>query len=364
MNKKLSLTVCSMAILIMITHANHAFAGQNTLMFYGKGVMEEGPLPGEIVRTLINGNKATIIHAGMSGIEVIRIDIRHSDTCVQTEATLCFEGTVTETKNIKTHKAGDEIGITLDLKNKKETVSFISGTISGASVAINLSKFIIHLDDPSIISLTQEGGIAGIQNEISIDTTTWEITQSGDTTKLDTISTNKISKLIKKLKFTNMDEQSYLPMEGSADYFTYSLKISQGVFQKTITWTDTSENVPKILFSIKDAIIDTVQNIDPEESIQVQIAKDFVVSSPTFTFDGMSETLTVHDEVILESFPEQHVITIGFTSLHGGYGDRTDQVVTQALTPHQIAVTIVEGKVVSAIIDGVWDELNQQMLES
>lgn len=363
MNKKSALIVCGLTILFAMPHQNHIFAEQNALMFYGKGKMVEGPLPGEVIRTLINNDEATIIHSGTTGIEIVRMNIKPSELCIQTEDTLCFEGIVTQAKNVIAHKVGDEIGITLALKNKKEIVSFISGTISGASVTINLSKITMRLNEPSVISLTQEGGIAGIQNKITIDTTTWELAQNGDVIKLDADSINTISNTIKKLKFTDADEENYLPAEGSADYFSYSLKISQGTLQKTIVWTDTSENVPKTVLAIRDAITEAT-HIDLEESPQVQIAKNFVVSSPTFAFDGMTDTLTVLDEVILESFPEQYVITIGFTSLHGGYGDRTDQIVTQALTPHVIIVTVVRNEVVSAVIDGKWDELNQQMLEN
>lgn len=363
MNKKSALMVFGLAILFAIPPQNHIFAEQNAWVFYGKGKMVDGPLPGEIIRTLINNDEATIIHTGANGIEIVRIDTKPSDLCIQTEATLCFEGIVTQAKNVIAHKVGDEIGITLDLKNKKEMVSFISGAISGASVTIDLSKITMRLNEPSVISLTQEGGIAGIKNEITIDTTTWELTQNGDVIKLDADSINTISNTIKKLKFTDVDEENYLPAEGSADYFSYSLKISQGTLEKTIVWTDTSENVPKTMLAIRDAITGAA-HIDSEESPQVQIAKDFVVSSPTFAFDGMPNTLTVLDEVILESFPDQYVITIGFTSLHGGYGDRADQIVTKALTPHEIMVTVVENEVVSAVIDGKWDELNQQMLEN
>lgn len=363
MNKKSGLIVLSLLGLFIIPHENNIFAEQNTWTFYGKGEMTDGPLSGEIIRTLINNDEATIIHSGTNGIEIVRIDVKPSDSCIQAENTLCFEGMVKQAKNVITHNAGDKISITLDLKNKKETISFISGIISGASMTIDLSKITMRLNDPSTISLIQEGGIAGSHNEITIDTTTWEFIQNGDVIKLDADSINTISKTIKKLKFTEADEENYLPAEGSADYFSYSLKISQGALQKTIMWTDTSENVPRPVLAVKDAIIE-VMDFDVEESLQVRIAKDFVVLSPTFAFDGMPETLTVLDEVILESFPEQHIVTIGFTSLHGGYGDRTDQIVTQALTPHEIIVTVVENEIVSAIIDGKWDELNQQMLKN
>lgn len=127
------------------------------------------------------------------------MDIKPSERCIQTEDTLCFEGIVTQAKNVIAHKVGDEIGITLDLKNKKEIVSFISGTISGASATIDLSKITIRLNEPSIISFTQKGGIIGIQNEITIYTTTSELAQNGDVIKLDADSINTISSTIKKL---------------------------------------------------------------------------------------------------------------------------------------------------------------------
>jgi hypothetical protein len=62
------------------------------------------------------------------------------------------------------------------------------------------------LNDPSTISLTQEGGIAGIQNEMTINASTWELVQNDDVTKLDIDSINAISNTIKKLKFTNLNE--------------------------------------------------------------------------------------------------------------------------------------------------------------
>ncbi len=92
------------------------------------------------------------------------------------------------------------------------------------------------------------------------------------------------------------------------------------------------------------------------------IAKRFVFSSPTFSFDGIPESVKVGMITVLESDPPQYIVPIDFDSLHGGYGDRTDQMVTQVITPHTIRVTVVNGMVTSAIIDGKWDELNQLQL--
>jgi hypothetical protein len=75
--------------------------------------MTEGPFPGTIIRTLINNDEATIIHSGANGIEITRIKIMPTDSCIQTQNTLCFDGVVTQAKNVVTHKSDDKIGITL-----------------------------------------------------------------------------------------------------------------------------------------------------------------------------------------------------------------------------------------------------------
>lgn len=90
-------------------------------------------------------------------------------------------------------------------------------------------------------------------------------------------------------------------------------------------------------------------------------ATTFVRESPTYQFDGSN--LTLVEEQILESDPIQYVFTFTFLSASAGYGDRSDQIVAQVLTDHVAHVIIVEGQIVSAILDGQWDMLTQRMLE-
>ncbi len=92
------------------------------------------------------------------------------------------------------------------------------------------------------------------------------------------------------------------------------------------------------------------------------ITQEFIKSSPTFAFDGIEETLSLELVAIRESFPEQYVIEADFDSLHGGYGDRTDEMVIQVITPHTMNLVVINGEVTSAILDGKWDELNQLQL--
>ena len=99
-----------------------------------------------------------------------------------------------------------------------------------------------------------------------------------------------------------------------------------------------------------------------EEEAAVDLALDFLRSGATYGFDGIPGTVDIGETLILESYPVQYVVTITFDSRHGGYGDRTGQMLIQVITPHTARITVVEGEVVSATLDGVWDELNQEPL--
>ena len=96
-------------------------------------------------------------------------------------------------------------------------------------------------------------------------------------------------------------------------------------------------------------------------TISLNVALWFVKSSPTFTFDGINETLNLEIVAVRESYPEQYEIEASFSSRHGGYGDRTDMMVTQVITPHVLKMVVSSGNVVSAIMDEEWDELHQKL---
>ena len=356
----------------LIIQINPVFADQNTLTYYGKGaVTEPSAFVGEVIRTIINNDKAVVIHPGQNGIELVRMDIQPSDACIQTQSTFCFVGTVTQIKNTNLHEIGDEVELTLDLQNKKQIVNVISGQMQGTTITVDLSKTIIKSDAPFTISITREGGFAGFPAKTTtFDSSTGEITISDSghelTTLLSQDDIEKIMKIVKKSKLLNMEQVEYPPYPSSADYFTYTLEISQGVFQKTITWTDTSENVPSKLDTLKQTIQSIAESddgnlLEPDAEI-AEIARNFVMSAPTFAFDGMEDTISIGSIMAMESFPVQYRLEVSFTSTHGGFGDRTGQMITQALTPHVVDVLIVEGNVISAVIDDTWDEMNHQFV--
>lgn len=374
MNKILGLVVFGLIAFILIAQTNPASAGQSMLVYHGKNVIESPPeFAGLAFHFLINNDKATVVSVGQAGLEVVRMDLTTSDVCIQTQSTLCFEGVVTEVKNPQIHQIGDEISFTLDLANKKQIGTAKSGSMEGMSVTMNIERMNLKSTAPYTLEVTREGGFAGFAPKtMTFDSENGMIVitegQSKINVPLDASTIEEIDQAFQKSKLFNILVDDYLPNEGAADYFAYNLHLTQGVFEKEFSWTDASDATPNILQELHQIIWSAGEENTPipvdipayDDQTIIEIANEFVLSSPTFAFDGMEDTLEFGPITILESFPEQYMLDVMFTSNHGGFGDRTDQIVTQALTPHVMEIIISEGAVISAVTDETWDELNNQ----
>jgi hypothetical protein len=108
------------------------------------------------------------------------------------------------------------------------------------------------------------------------------------------------------------------------------------------------------------AIEPTTLPEDIKTSRAIEIARAYVMSSPTFSFDGIPESLDMVSVNKLESHPIQYAIEFAFDSAQSGYGNRDGQMLAQVITPHIMSVIVSEGQVISAVTDKVWDELNHQ----
>ncbi len=117
-------------------------------------------------------------------------------------------------------------------------------------------------------------------------------------------------------------------------------------------------NISQIIFGTLLVLTVVLAACQPVQQPSPQhIAEQWVTLAPTYAFDG--QDLVLVDSLVRESYPEQYVFIFEFTSTSAGYGDRSEQMTAQVLTDHTIEVVVVEGQVVSAVIDGVWDELTQ-----
>jgi hypothetical protein len=91
----------------------------------------------------------------------------------------------------------------------------------------------------------------------------------------------------------------------------------------------------------------------------IGIALNYIKGAPTFTWDGMPETLEVTGVEPLRC-TDCWEVSISFETRHGGYGDRTGMMVTQVITPHTARVLVKEGLVEYAVLDERWDEMEQE----
>jgi hypothetical protein len=92
-----------------------------------------------------------------------------------------------------------------------------------------------------------------------------------------------------------------------------------------------------------------------------QIAEDFVKAEATYVFDGMPETLELTGS---NTGTLPWTFTFGFDSRHAGYGDRTGGMLAQVITRHTAVITVENGKVTLAVMDGVYDMFNQKFLKN
>lgn len=94
----------------------------------------------------------------------------------------------------------------------------------------------------------------------------------------------------------------------------------------------------------------------------ISAARQFVTADSTYKYDGMTDTLQVSlNRTIGDGSYE---VVAGFTSRNSGYGDRTSMIIAPVLTTHRAVITVDNGTVTSAVMDGQWDMMTRQMTES
>ena len=363
-------------LLVTITPNSFATEKEEALTtFSGKGkISESSHFPGLVVWSHINGEMGTFLIQTEEKLVSVRTQLSPSTNCEQDHTSLCFDGIVNEVRNSEAFKVGDRFKLGIDLANKKQFFSFLSGFFQNVNVLIDLKTTRTHDGGDFSLTFTREGGIAGIQRIVTIDSATEILTikNGPDESKLLTLDDASILQLkaeIARSKFFDLPAKEYPPISGSADYFIYSLGITTKHFSNRIQWTDTSENIPqkalKKINSLQNKLENVVLNFlheNSDEVLPVKIAHDFIISSPTFAFDGIEQTLKAEVSAVIDESMPQYVINVIFDTRHGGYGDRTGQIVTEAITPHLATVIVSEGKVISVIIDRTWDEINQKLL--
>lgn len=109
-------------------------------------------------------------------------------------------------------------------------------------------------------------------------------------------------------------------------------------------------------------IIPTTQE-EQERYDALGIAQRYVVTSPTFAFDGDINSLKTEYVGSTKSIPPQHIFKATFESTHSGFGNREGQMLLQIITPHIMDILVSEGNVISAITDKTWDEQKELFIQ-
>ena len=204
---------------------------------------------------------------------------------------------------------------------------------------------------------------------VTKDTATWTIKAAdGNITErfeknLTKEQFNAIVKVFTDNNFTSYgnryDEgQNYVTDVGFAD-----ITFAANGKTKTVTVYNYDQYLPAGLVKIREKLQETVEFTKTLDESQIkELAASWIREAPTFKYDGSD--LRFVNYVQQESYPVRHVLTYTFTSSHAGYGDRSGKVTAQVITEHRIIITIVDGKVESAVMDGKWDEKGQFMVGS
>lgn len=96
-----------------------------------------------------------------------------------------------------------------------------------------------------------------------------------------------------------------------------------------------------------------------------RIAREYLLNSATFQFDGQEETIEL-SIVMASSDSDESKLTLTYTfqTGHSGHGDRSGMVILPVITDHRIDITVENGQVTSAICCGVWDEMAGEYLDN
>jgi len=93
------------------------------------------------------------------------------------------------------------------------------------------------------------------------------------------------------------------------------------------------------------------------------LAEEFVRNSPTFVFDGITDTFRLADTLTARC-PYCWVFIFEFDSAHAGYGDRTGQALAEVITHHKASIAVEQLEITSAVMDSKWDMIRQEMISS
>lgn len=90
-----------------------------------------------------------------------------------------------------------------------------------------------------------------------------------------------------------------------------------------------------------------------------KIVENWIKSQPTYKFDGQNLTLKDAKELTNDFYR----FLYDFETKHSGYGNHSRQQLEEKTISHLIEITTQNNRVLYALIDGRWDEIEQKMIK-
>ena len=116
---------------------------QEEFKFYGRGHVDSAdPVFGdEFLRLIIKGDKGVIVDViSHYGIVVIRMDLEKDHSCSVLEFIICFNGKISELKNVDHPNVGSELSLKINLQEDTWNLLIHSGNMAGTDVLVFLEN--------------------------------------------------------------------------------------------------------------------------------------------------------------------------------------------------------------------------------
>jgi len=133
--------VILLSVITLIVYPTPSY--QEEFKFYGRGHVEPShPIFGdEFLRLLIKGDKAAIIDViSHYGIVVIRMELEEDQSCSNSEFIKCYNGKISELKNVDHPNVGSEISLMINLQEGVWELDIHSGNMEGTHVLVFLEN--------------------------------------------------------------------------------------------------------------------------------------------------------------------------------------------------------------------------------
>ena len=224
---------------------------------------------------------------------------------------------------------------------------------------------ILGNDEKAIIIRNTQNGMAVVRMTVSAsslcDNTVHRICLNGVVSDIKNTGSPHIGDMLRLVVDTSGKKQSMSILTGKSagSIVSFSLKDPKAYNEELLS---EKTEIPQKFMLIQEKrtkVSLANQYVDDGMTKAMQKAREFAVSQPTFAFDGIQQSLSVNLVSIIQSKVPEYIVQVSFDSHHPGYGDRSNQALADAKTHHTMKVMVSDYGIGSSIIDGVWDEFNQ-----